>query len=239
MQYTRLIKSYENWGMHNGKPVCVDYDNDTEIQKLRDRIKELEKELGEDNTVKVDNAENTIADELTSLKNTILEKDREIAMLTAELSAKDNAESKYLRSDDEALYMIQLFKKYQDQYFADIPVAEEICKPLLWNIPSTLFRSIRTIDKENYPYILNPAILLYLFMTEDPAAAIGAYLLTLRQIMDDNAQAIQNDAEEYIADLMDEDEEDDCDVPDDEADFEEYPELDPDEVDVIVEDEDV
>jgi len=207
----------------------------------------------------------------------IRELKNENAKLQAELSAKPKEvevpTQTYLRDETEVNEIVTILDDFGEKYFSDIPIGD-IPGPMLFNIPNTLLKSIRFVweRRDVYPDILNPAMMLYLLCTPDPAAAIGRYLQLIKKQMDDNAQAIQEDAAIYLESLTEEpafqngsdednedeagnvaspgeyleqdrefdraliegvpvDEDDDRDVPD-EADF---PTVNPDEVDVIVE----
>lgn len=186
-----------------------------------------------------------------------------------------------IRTEDEFNEVIETLIDLGKKYFNDVPLTS-VPGPMLKNIPMSLMKSIRLLNTHaEYPDILNPAMMLYLCCLEDPADAIGRYLEIIKELMDDNAQAIHDDAARYMESLQDDDDDDefeseeddtdldeagnvaspgeyleedrefdkaliedtiddddDRDVPD-EADFEEYPEVNPDEVDVIVEDENV
>lgn len=183
-----------------------------------------------------------------------------------------------IRSENEFNEVIETLIDLGKKYFNDVPLTS-VPGPMLKNVPMSLMKSIRLLNTHSeYPDILNPAMMLYLCCLEDPADAIGRYLEIIKELMDDNAQAIHDDAVRYMESLQDDDEieseeddtdldeagnvaspgeyleedrefdkaliegaiddDDDRDVPD-EADFEEYPEVNPDEVDVIVEDENV
>lgn len=174
-----------------------------------------------------------------------------------------------IRTDDEFNEVIETLIDLGKKYFEDVPLTS-VPGPMLQNIPQSLMKSIRLLNTHpEYPDILNPAMMLYLCCLEDPADAIGRYLEILKELMDDNAQAIHEDAERYLESFQEDeedvdeddadeagnvtsigeyleqdhefdkaliegvpvDEDDDRDVPD-EADF---PTINPDEVDVIVE----
>lgn len=181
-----------------------------------------------------------------------------------------------IRTEDEFNEVIETLIDLGKKYFSDVPLTS-VPGPMLKNVPMSLMKSIRLLNTHaEYPDILNPAMMLYLCCLEDPADAIGRYLEIIKELMDDNAQAIHDDAARYMESIQDDDEieseeddtdlsevgnvaspgeylekdhefdkaliedtigeDDDRDVPD-EANFEDYPEVNPDEVDVIVEDE--
>lgn len=186
-----------------------------------------------------------------------------------------------IRTEDEFNEVIETLIDLGKKYFSDVPLTS-VPGPMLKNVPMSLMKSIRLLNTHSeYPDILNPAMMLYLCCLEDPADAIGRYLEIIKELMDDNAQAIHDDAVRYMESLHDdydpeddeiESEEDDADLSEvgnvvspgeyleedhefdkalientdddyddrdvpDEDDFEDYPEINPDEVDVIVEDE--
>ena len=211
----------------------------------------------------------------------IRELKNENAKLQAELSEKPKEvevpTQTYLRDEAEVNEIVTILDDFGEKYFSDIPIGD-IPGPMLFNIPNTLLKSIRFVwdRRDMYPDILNPAMMLYLLCTPDPAAAIGRYLQLIKEQMDDNAQAIQEDAATYLEFLNEEpsfqndsdeddedeagnvaspgeyleqdrefdraliegvpvDEDDDRDIPDEK----DFPTANPDEIDVIVEDENV
>lgn len=206
----------------------------------------------------------------------------ENAKLQAELSEKPKEvevpTQTCLRDETEVNEIVTILDDFGEKYFSDIPIGD-IPGPMLFNIPNTLLKSIRFVweRRDVYPDILNPAMMLYLLCTPDPAAAIGRYLQLIKEQMDDNAQAIQEDAAIYLESLNEEasfqndsdeddgdeddadeagnvaspaeylerdhefdraliegvpvDEDDDRDIPDEK----DFPTINPDEVDVVVE----
>ncbi|MBO4735471.1 MAG: hypothetical protein J5614_03665 [Paludibacteraceae bacterium] len=121
-----------------------------------------------------------------------------------------------IRTDDEFNEVIETLIDLGKKYFEDVPLTS-VPGPMLQNIPQSLMKSIRLLNTHpEYPDILNPAMMLYLCCLEDPADAIGRYLEILKELMDDNAQAIHEDAERYLESFLEDD--DDEDVDEDDAD---------------------
>lgn len=163
-------------------------------------------------------------EKVRALTNEIARLKEEKSSMQTELEQKSEVEpeQKFLRNDDDSIYLLSLLQEYGEKYFnaAGLKMANAVCKPWVWNIPTSLMEGIRGIREEGYPDILNPAILLYLFMTDDPGGCIGKFLLTLRKIMDDNAQAIQDDAAAWDAEMTLPDEDEDEDDDEDDSDIE-------------------
>lgn len=151
-----------------------------------------------------------------------------------------------IRSDSEVDEIVEILQHCEREYFNDIPL-DSIPIPMLKNLPGSLIKAIRFVwDRKEYHDILNPIMALYLCCADDPAAAIGRYWQLIHGLINDNAQAIDDDARQYLSMIGDEqpfdtvdpaeyeigpteDEEDDRDVPDDdydESEEDDYEELD-------------
>lgn len=129
----------------------------------------------------------------------------EVAALTERLETAESATPEIiqttLRNDIEVNEVVDMLVDLRDKYFQDIPLTS-IPGPMLRNIPSSLLRAIRFIhDRPQYPIIFNPVVALYLCCVEHPEVVIGRYLEIVGKLMDDNAQAIHEDAKEYMDDL--------------------------------------
>lgn len=149
----------------------------------------------------------------------------EVAALTERLETAENATPEIvqttLRNEIEVNEVVDMLVDLRNKYFQDVPLTS-IPGPMLRNIPSSLLRAIRFIhDHPQYPIIFNPVVALYLCCVEHPEVVIGRYLEIVGKLMDDNAQAIHEDAKEYMDDLngvsKDEDDEDDDEEPAEQA----------------------
>lgn len=199
----------------------------------------------------------------------------EVAALTEQLEHTDKEPSvvQYtnIRAEAEVAEIVQMLVEFGKKYFDDIPLTS-VPGPMLQNLPGSLVHAIQYIHDHQFPDAFSPIAMLYLCCVEKPEEVIGRYLEHLGELMDDNAQAIHEDAEEYLRMLAGEDDEEDDDEddyddeeePDESDDLEEpvdeddakyvgnldaytdidgnrdvpdaddYPEIDPDDVDVIV-----
>lgn len=109
-------------------------------------------------------------------------------------------------TDQDARILLQKMYDYKMKYFSDLPIAHDLSKQFFFNVPRNIVEAIKYFDNHpELPDILNPAILLYLFITEEPASAIGRFWQILMPLIDDNREAIDEDAQAYLADLMDDD----------------------------------
>lgn len=142
----------------------------------------------------------------------------EMVKLLRQLSEKANAipenlkEENTILTDYEVNELLECALTFQEKYFKDIPLRNGIVKPFVWNIPKAVSKGVRYCkDHPEVPDVLNPMFLMYLFLTEYPSDAMGAYMQILLQQceLDGNREAIEEDALAYLADqnAPDEDEE--------------------------------
>lgn len=101
-----------------------------------------------------------------------------------------------LRTDDEVEFICSIISRFSTEYFPDIPLGG-VAKKFIYNIPTNVFDAITFIENSPYSDIFNPAMYLFILMVDDPLEASGRYCEILRGIMDDNAQAIRDDAYQF------------------------------------------
>ena len=128
-------------------------------------------------------------------------------------------EENTILNDYEVNELLECALHFQDKYFKHIPLKKDLIKPFVWNIPRSVLdgvRYCRNHTEEAVPDLLNPMLLMYLFLTENPADAIGAFMDTLIELidLDGNREAIEEDALAYLADqnAPEEDEEEETNV---------------------------
>lgn len=161
---------------------------------------------------------NSTADEskIAEYTGEIKDLQTKVEELTEQLdNVKPEIVQSVIRTDDEFNEVIETLIDLGQKYFSDVPLTS-VPGPMLQNIPQSLMKSIRLLNTHpEYPDILNPAMMLYLCCLEDPADAIGRYLEIIKELMDDNAQAIHEDSERYMESFQ---EDDDDDIDEDDAD---------------------
>lgn len=112
-------------------------------------------------------------------------------------------------SDDDVSDMLECLMKFQNEYFADIPLSKDLIpvKQFVYNVPKSLITGMRIVQRQpNIPDILNPAILIYPLLVNEPTESIGLFMQKLADLIDRNREAIDEDALSYIADKRYEDE---------------------------------
>lgn len=144
---------------------------------------------------------------------------RELSEKTATEIPERLKEENTILNDYEVNELLECALHFQDKYFQHIPLKKDLIKPFVWNIPRSVLdgvRYCRNHTEEAVPDLLNPMLLMYLFLTENPADAIGAFMSTLIELidLDGNREAIEDDALAYLADqnAPDEDEEEETNV---------------------------
>ena len=103
--------------------------------------------------------------------------------------------------DAEVNMILEDALNFQSKYFSNIPLNRDILKPFLYNVPKNVYEGAKYMrNHPETPDVLNPVLLLYLFLTKEPADSIGVYLIKLSELIDGSREAIKDDALKYIAD---------------------------------------
>lgn len=110
-------------------------------------------------------------------------------------------ESEFTTSLDgkQAEYIMDSVFVLKDDYFDEIPLADEFKKQFVWNIPSSIYKYLRDVIDMDMGDVMNPMLLFYIFLTENPAMAYGKYLQILRKILNENQSIIDRYASDYDA----------------------------------------
>lgn len=112
---------------------------------------------------------------------------------------------------DEEVDLVMFYALEFEKLLPEIPLEKNkvLPKQFLYNIPREMFEGIRFCHvHQDTPMILNPIIMLYPFLMQNSSDAFGLYLTKLREMLDDNREVIENDAQQYLADMMPDEEED-------------------------------
>ena len=102
-------------------------------------------------------------------------------------------------SDDEIAEVLSELMRLQEEYFSDIPLAKELCKQFMWNIPHDAYKAFIDAKLRDEPLILNPIALFYIFCTDNVGDAMGKFISILLSSLNDT-----DDAYNRIAKLSDE-----------------------------------
>ena len=104
---------------------------------------------------------------------------------------------------DEEVDLVMFYALELEKLLPDIPLEKNrvLPKQFLYNIPREMFEGIRYCHvHQDTPMVLNPIIMLYPFLMQNSGDAFGLYLMKLREMLDDNREVIENDAQAYLAD---------------------------------------
>lgn len=205
------------------------------VEELNARIKELSSELLIAHTTNEElNKQNqALKEELDGLKTDCGAKAFEIEELHRQLSkydeqevddiknlalyemlqqirteiASSTAEVKTLLTEKEASEVMNYIMYLNEKYFSDIPFSGEQFKQFVWNVPRRVYEGMMdSFDRED-PDVLNPAMILYLAFTDEPAWMMGHFLTILEQMMHDESEAIKHDDDDYVKCMNDDDDE--------------------------------
>lgn len=101
-------------------------------------------------------------------------------------------------TDDEANEVLSYLLYLQTEYFSEIPLARELCKQFVWNMPREVYEAFSTNRTYEEPDVINPLIFLYILCTEDPYFSMGKYVNIIHNLIGpDEMNLIENKIEEY------------------------------------------
>ena len=100
--------------------------------------------------------------------------------------------------DYDVNVLLEELKRVEGTYFTDIPMSKALCKLFVFNVPKNVVGGIKYLrNHPEIPDILNPIMLLYPFLTDEPTEVMGQYLSTIIPLIDGNREAIYADAKTY------------------------------------------
>lgn len=123
-----------------------------------------------------------------------------ISEITAQPIPQSIAEGNTILNDYEADIVMQEILNLRAMFFSKIPLSKKMVKLFIYNIPLPIVDAIRWFRNHpgELPEIMNPAILLYPLLVDDPMQIIGLYLSIIRELIDDNREVIDQDANDYL-----------------------------------------
>lgn len=153
--------------------------------------------------VKPNNAQNN------EVEHPVIDQDKLIDSITDRLNdlvsskfenAPDDFENNELEDSQISEIMIQLLE-FQEKYFPMIPLAEELVKKFIWNIPKPVYKAFRDArDRERDA--LNPILFLYLFCTDDPGYCIAKFWdVIVSEVVMPNEELIYELADSYMENI--------------------------------------
>ena len=105
--------------------------------------------------------------------------------------------------------ILETVQEFHEKYFPDIPLSRTLEHKFVFNIPKVVADSIIYIKNHpEVPDVMNLTMMLYLFFTDVPFDAVGRYLEIMFNLIDGSREAINEDSQAYLADAMEEDDED-------------------------------
>lgn len=111
------------------------------------------------------------------------------------------SETTYMNSlnGDQAERVMDSVFQLKEKYFQKIPLTDVMKKDFVWNIPSKVYKYLLDVEDKELGDVMNPMLLFYIFLTEDPKLVYGKYLQILMTILCENKSIIDEYAEEYDA----------------------------------------
>lgn len=89
--------------------------------------------------------------------------------------------------DDETAEVLSYLLKLQDEYFGpSLPLADELCKKFVWNMPSEVYKSFKDSLDYDIPDALNILTLFYAFCMQDVSrTGMFKFIDRLRSMIDE------------------------------------------------------
>jgi len=89
--------------------------------------------------------------------------------------------------DDETAEVLSYLLKLQDEYFGpSLPLADELCKKFVWNMPSEVYKSFKDSLDYDVPDALNILTLFYAFCMKDVSrTGMFKFIDRLRSMIDE------------------------------------------------------
>lgn len=131
----------------------------------------------------------------------------QLVELLKELSKKNEAQmpndlANCSRSQQDIDMLLGKLKEFEEKYFSEIPLSKKLSQSFVFNVPEGLIQAVHYMDiHDEIPDILNPAILFYMMLVEKPIESIGRYWEIIFNMLKENIDVINEDAQAYVADL--------------------------------------
>lgn len=121
------------------------------------------------------------------------------------ISQIPQAEEETILNDDEINEVMSTLLRFQNEYFQDIPLSEELTKKFVWNIPKNVFEAHMTAAEYGND-VLDPLITFYALLTEDPMYTMGVYMKAIKELITKEYGYVESNASDYYELLKDDEE---------------------------------
>ena len=177
--------------------------------KLKEMLKSMSYMCHEENKSNVnpqpeETVEHTVENNTSEETSAILAQLKEFLQQpnTTQIS---QAEEETILNDDEINEVMSTLLRFQDEYFQDIPISEELTKKFVWNIPKNVYEA-HMVAAEYGNDVLDPLITFYALLTEDPAYTMGVYMKAIKQLITKEYGYVETSASDYYELLKDDEE---------------------------------
>lgn len=101
-------------------------------------------------------------------------------------------------NDEQVNDVLTWLLEYQENYFSELPLPDDLDKKFVWNIPKELYNAAKRNKDLGNPECLNPIFWLYGMLLEEPSDMLGKFiLLAMNSMSDDDRLAVEQSADEY------------------------------------------
>lgn len=129
---------------------------------------------------------------------------KDIMMTIAEMTEKKIPaaleEQNTALAESEVNNMMSMLLDFKNGYFSDIPMSQTMMKLFIYNIPRPAYNSVKWFmnHPDELPDFMNPLMLIYPFLTDDPLGIMGMWWKKMLQLIDGNREVIDREAKEYM-----------------------------------------
>lgn len=111
-------------------------------------------------------------------------------------------------NDEEIANVLSMLLEFQEKYFGDVPLTEDLSRSFMWNIPKPIYNAAKKMHDIGEPDCLNPIYWFYIMCLADPEYMMAKFLVLATNAISDE----EYDRLETLADMYDEDNGISCDV---------------------------
>lgn len=113
-------------------------------------------------------------------------------------------------NDEEIADVLSMLLEFQEKYFSDVPLTDNLSRSFMWNIPKPIYNAAKRMHDIDEPDCLNPIYWFYIMCLADPEYMMAKFLvLATNAISDEEYDRVDKLAEMYDEDNNIEQDEDD------------------------------
>lgn len=104
-------------------------------------------------------------------------------------------------NDEEIADVLSMLLEFQEKYFSDVPLTDNLSRSFMWNIPKPIYNAAKRMHDIDEPDCLNPIYWFYIMCLADPEYMMAKFLVLATNSISDK----EYDRIDKLADMYDED----------------------------------